>query len=72
MDRIREPEIEPEHKCSNCKFAVRNEYAHENPLADVSCHRHAPLVTGGMMSSTETVWPSVGPDNWCGDFEHKF
>lgn len=67
MDRIREPEPEPEHKCSNCKYWVRVDC--DDPTGN--CHRRAPLVTGGMMSSVETVWPSVNKDNWCGDFEHR-
>lgn len=62
---------EPEHKCCNCNFSVFNEFALSNPDADISCHRRSPLVTGGMMSSCETVWPSVRRDDWCGDFEHK-
>lgn len=59
---------EPEHKCNSCRFAlalvpVNLEYR--------ECHRHAPIVTGGMMSNVETCWPHVKPDDWCGDFEHK-
>lgn len=66
MDRIRESEPEPEHACRNCKFAVMgNDPLHRD------CRRRSPLVTGGMMSNVETVWPTVGPDDWCGDFEHS-
>lgn len=37
-------------------------------VATLECHRHAPLVTGGLYSAVETVWPLVAEDNWCGDF----
>lgn len=33
------------------------------------CQRHAPLVTGGMMSDIQTVWPSTKIDDRCGDWD---
>jgi hypothetical protein len=33
------------------------------------CRKNAPLVTGGMMSAVETVWPITSPNDWCGQFE---
>lgn len=59
---------EPEHLCRNCKFYD----AGAEPGYDGTCHRRAPIVTGGMMSSVETLWPALGPDNWCGEFEHRW
>lgn len=59
---------EPEHKCRNCKFLIVRDC--DDPNGD--CHRRSPLVTGGMMSSVETAWPSVNLDDWCGDFEHRY
>lgn len=67
MDRIREPEIVPDNVCRNCNFRV--EFPPNQELFE--CRRHAPIVTGGMMSSVETVWPNVKPLDWCGDFENR-
>ena len=58
--------------CNTCKFN-----GGEYPSPDISvgeivdtvkCRRHAPRVTGGMMSKIVTIWPSVERDEWCGDF----
>ena len=35
------------------------------------CRRAPPIVTGGMMSHVETVWPTTSEDDWCGGFEAK-
>jgi hypothetical protein len=32
-----------------------------------ACKRHAPIVTGGMMSPTITAWPMVDFYDWCGE-----
>ena len=65
---MRQPDDpEPEHKCRNCQFLIRRD--RDDPSGD--CHRRSPLVTGGMMSCVETVWPSVNLDDWCGEFEHR-
>lgn len=55
--------------CATCQF-----FALEEDGSEVrgDCRRHAPLVTGGMMSSVETVWPQVGETQWCGDHEADF
>ena len=37
----------------------------ENTL---KCRARPPIVTGGMMSRTMTVWPSVHPNDWCAEF----
>ncbi len=42
-----------------------------NPEPVGECRRHAPLVTGGMMSPVETVFPSTPASEVCGDFEAK-
>lgn len=71
MDRIREPEIEPDRECRNCKW-LGPEGAHDDAPATTgpTCRRHAPVATGGMMSGSRTMWPVVQPTDWCGDFEH--
>ena len=65
---------EPEHLCRNCKYRGADA-SYEDRNDDVTgptCRRHAPLVTGGMMSPKQTVWPIVKLDEWCGDFEHRY
>lgn len=50
--------------CANCRWA-------ERPEDETTCHRHAPVATGGMMSEPRTMWPVVGLNDWCGDFEQE-
>lgn len=71
MDRIREPEIEPERICMNCKWRGEDASHDAVPVvAGPTCRRHAPVATGGMMSGSRTMWPVVDRYDWCGDFEH--
>lgn len=62
--------------CFNCKFSsYPNPYFHADALVTVNpptykCTRHAPIVTGGMMSPAWTAWPAVGAKDHCGDWEH--
>ena len=51
-------------RCDHCFFAVEQ----TDPPEMAECHRNPPLVTGGMMSSVETVWPVVNPGDYCGEF----
>lgn len=72
MDRIREPEIEPEHICRHCLWrGPDGTHDSEPSITGPTCRRHAPVATGGMMSRSRTMWPVVDPDDWCGDFEHR-
>jgi hypothetical protein len=48
--------------CGACRFFAATEG---------QCRRRAPLVTGGMMSSVETVFPVTLPTEWCGEYEAK-
>ena len=54
--------------CIDCIFWDR-----ESELSDDEhlglCRKQSPLVTGGMMSNVETVWPTVNSGDWCGDFD---
>lgn len=52
-------------RCGICRFFVKDN--DEKDSGD--CRRHAPLVTGGMMSDKETVWPHVDRYDGCGDYE---
>lgn len=64
---------DPLPRCGICRFAGSVTYA--PPDQDISragtvkCRRRAPVITGGMMSPTMTVWPAVLREEWCGDFE---
>lgn len=71
MDRIREPEIEPDHICGHCNWRGP-EGVHDtaDAVPGPTCRRHAPVATGGMMSGSRTMWPVVALTDWCGDFEH--
>lgn len=56
--------------CSACIFAGKTVTTDEATCTfALQCRRHAPLVTGGMMSSVETVWPVVQFFDWCGEFK---
>lgn len=46
--------------CRDCRF---------RKCGTMECHRHAPLVTGGLHGPAFTVWPEITDSNWCGDFE---
>lgn len=58
--------------CSNCHWSswpqVYKNEAEINNEAMYKCQRHAPVVTGGMMTNVSTIWPSVKFDDSCGDF----
>lgn len=45
--------------CRDCYF---------RKTATLECHRHAPLITGGLHCETQTLWPTITEENWCGDF----
>jgi hypothetical protein len=55
------------NRCQTCRFF---HVAHE-------CRRHAPAAVDatwehpsyGKQFETRAVWPPVGPNDWCGDFE---
>ena len=53
--------------CSTCSFWV----ALPVGAPDGQCHRHSPLVTGGLHCEVETVWPVTRPENWCGDHAYN-
>lgn len=72
MDRIREPEIEPDKVCRNCDWlGAEDMHDADGAMPGPTCRRHAPVATGGMMSASRTMWPVVQPTDWCGDFEHR-
>lgn len=57
--------------CAHCRW-----YHDGNPNADgiafyPTCRRHAPLVTGGLHTAIETVWPRTLPSDVCGDFNEE-
>lgn len=53
--------------CETCRFF--DEVPHGLDVRGGHCKRRAPLVTGGMMSDVQTVWPYMGISDWCGEHE---
>lgn len=51
--------------CASCRFW-------EGEAGEGICRRRAPVVTGGMMSNVETVWPRTTIMDWCGDGQPRF
>ena len=47
--------------CATCRFV----------FPDNTCRAHPPSAVTGLMGQTQVVWawPSVGPDDWCGEFQ---
>ena len=50
--------------CAICRYWDES----DEEALDGKCRRHSPIVTGGMMSSVETVWPTTNRDDWCGEY----
>ena len=67
------PEFVP--SCGTCRY--RSDGPHVNadrgtaefPDTMFACKRRAPVVTGGMMSNTMTIWPMVTKTDYCGEYE---
>ncbi len=67
----------PVPTCETCRF--RSERPFVNPDRGTAefhnimfaCKRRAPVVTGGMMSRSETIWPMVSSADWCGEYVAK-
>ncbi len=63
-----------EASCATCRFRGQTYYRPADQSINLdsltyACRRNAPVVTGGMMSPTMTVWPWVGAHQWCGQHE---
>ena len=61
-----------EDSCATCRFLGPIYWPDDHGIKEVNtfaCRRNAPVVTGGMMSSTMTVWPWVRAAQWCGQHE---
>lgn len=62
------------NKCQDCRWCSwPTPYHHPErqetlPLT-FKCQRRAPITTGGMMSSIQTVWPEVTAEDGCGEWE---
>lgn len=52
--------------CGNCRYSRNND-----EKRCLECHKRSPIVTGGMMSDIQTVWPEVSPEDYCGDFVER-
>ena len=51
--------------CKDCRFFwQRNTTIHVG-----ECRRRSPLVTGGVHTKSETLWPVIQTDAGCGEFE---
>lgn len=55
------------HNCEVCKYSKEIEYQ----KSFLKCHRHAPIAHVMEHNRIGLVWPSVGKQDWCGDFEAK-
>ena len=62
-----------EERCENYCYAELNVVAH---AGTVFCHRMPPQVVGGLMPTpqgpqlaTDTRWPELGRDRWCGEWK---
>ncbi|MBK8199186.1 MAG: hypothetical protein IPK75_12555 [Acidobacteria bacterium] len=59
--------------CENCKFQGGFGPPQDQDVTHfvefVRCRRRAPVITGGMMSATMTIWPQVHKNGWCGEYE---
>lgn len=53
-----------EQSCKDCKWWERGVF--DEPQG--SCHRHAPLVTGGLHNPERTIWPQTHYADICGDW----
>lgn len=64
-------------RCGTCRFVSENpHYNADRGTAEFSnimfaCKRRAPVATGGMMSPSNTIWPTVDRYDWCGEYEPK-
>lgn len=50
-------------RCDHCRF-VREVFLHH--ASTLECRRHAPV---RLDAEIRRLWPSVGGDDWCGDYE---
>lgn len=55
-----------EEDCATCNFW--HNLPDEGAGGTGQCRRHAPIITGGMMSHPETAWPITGEADGCGDY----
>lgn len=56
-------------KCENCLFSKVDVVDGYKVLC---CHRHAPSWGSGVgTGSSEQLWPIVGVDDWCGEWEKE-
>ena len=53
--------------CETCRWAIQ--CVETDPT--LQCRRNSPLVTGGLFSPTQTVWPWVAANDWCGEHQPK-
>lgn len=54
--------------CAHCRW-MRSRDTESGQIN--TCRRNAPLVTGGLHTPVETVWPEIMLTDWCGDFAEE-
>jgi len=60
--RVTDGTLTPPDACARCRWFV---YGNFPCSRNGACRRHAPV-------PVQTArWPTVGEDDWCGDFEEK-
>lgn len=58
------PGVTETESCRNCHF-LQPDYCTNGGY----CHRRAPIIVQIENGNLMTMWPKVGPDDWCGEFE---
>lgn len=53
--------------CETCRWAIQA--LNFDPA--MQCRRRPPLVTGGLHTPVETVWPHVAANDFCGEHQQK-
>ena len=61
-------EMDSEPKtCAFCRFANEDDW--DVSAEVVHCRRHAPVLADTTQQFPKATWPTVGWDDWCGDWE---
>jgi hypothetical protein len=60
-------------RCKYCRFSKITEKADGGFPAEFECRHDGPkIIMKGSPTRTESHWPPVEADDWCGKFEFKY